>query len=148
MEALTAFDDVESMHGIAGTEIMYEMDGDFSQFSKLELDWLKKSQVQIYAYGKEEHFILPKATEGGCILIYPSKDVSQNGFSREQKEYFLIEYDTAEKNFSDVLDEDTAGVRILHIQSDITADEWGSSYTMSTVRLMINQRVESELYVW
>ena len=122
-------DDMEAMHGIAGTEIMDEMDGDFSQFSKLELGWLKESQVQVYRYGKKEHFVLPKATDGGCILIYPSGDVSQDGFSREQKEYFLIEYDTAEKNFSDVLDEDTAGVRILHIRSDITTDEWGSYYT-------------------
>lgn len=122
--------DFESMHGIAGNEIMDDMNGDFSQFSKLELGWLKKSQVQIYNYGNKESFILPKASDGGCILIYPDNNTHE-GFSRDQKEYFVIEYDTAEKNFTDVLDKSSEGVRILHIRSDITSNEWDTYYTFN-----------------
>lgn len=112
----------EGMSGIAGYEVMDDMEGDFSQFSKLQLGWLREEQIQIYHYGEKELFTLPAAVNGGCIIIF------REGNEDYQSEYFIIEYDTPEGNFTGVLDEREAGVRIMHVQAECTTDGWSYYY--------------------
>lgn len=117
------------LDGIAGGEMMDDMDGDFSQFSKLELGWLRENQIQVYSYKEKESFVLPSEKEGGVIIIYPSEELSQKGFVKEQREFLAIEYDTADSVEADLYTEKEQGVRILHARSDVTTDEWASYYT-------------------
>lgn len=114
--------DWEGMSGVAGYEVMDDMEGDFSQFSKLQLGWLREDQVQVYHYGEEELFTLPAAVNGGCIIIF------RQGNEDYQSEYFIIEYDTPEGNFKGVLDEREAGVRIMHVQAECVTDGWDHYY--------------------
>lgn len=107
-------EDDEGLNGLAGYEMMDDMLGDFSQFSKLQLGWLRSDQVQVYGYGQEEEFILPSSQKGGCIVIFPGK-FGERGY---QSEYFVVEYNTPEGNFEGLFDEEEAGVRILHVQAE------------------------------
>lgn len=120
-----ADDDFEAMNGIAGTEKMDEMDGDYSQFSKLMLGWLKRSQVHIYTGGKKKFTLKTSSDEGSCIIIPLNR---HKGISAEDvytSEYFLIQYDTAEKNMKNVISDTNSGIRIFHIDAEICDDEYG-----------------------
>lgn len=117
--------DWDGMHGIAGLEVMDDMEGDFSQFSKLQLGWLKENQVQVYQYEGEKSYLIPKASDGGCLVIFPKQQTDMSDF---QSEYFLVEYDTPEGNFADCFSEEEAGVRILHVQAEWETDGWEYYY--------------------
>lgn len=111
--------DYEGMKGIAGKERMDDSEGDFCQFSKLQLGWLKKNQIQIMPNDADKaSFYLPPVKEGGCLLIFP-KDARQDF----QGEYFVVEYNTPEGLQKGLFRE--GGVRILHVQAEIIKDEYG-----------------------
>lgn len=110
----TGTEDFDAMAGVAGTEMMDEMTGDYSSFSRLMLGWLKNSQVHIYSGGTEEFEIPSAQTEGGCILIPRDKDADDIYSS----EYMLIEYNTAENNMADTITSYESGVRVMHIQAE------------------------------
>ena len=124
-------DDYDAMNGVAGSEIMDEMEGDFCQFSKLMLGWLKEDEVSIYTGGTAEYTLASSALQGSCVLIpvnfqkLNEKSVSVNQIYTG--EYFLIQYDTMEKNMTDVLDSDRdSGIRILHIDAETRTDADGT----------------------
>lgn len=106
-------DDSKGMHGNAGVEMMDDSRGDFCQFSKLLLGWLREDQVQIMpSNAKEQTFSLPPAGEGGCVLVFP------NGKKADfQSEYFLIEYQLPTGNNKGQIGK--GGVRVLHVQAEI-----------------------------
>lgn len=111
--------DYEGMHGLAGKERMDDSEGDFSQFSKLQLGWLTKEQVQIMPQDKDSAtFYLPPVNEGGCLLIFP-----QGSEPDYQSEYFLVEYNTPEGLQKGLFRR--GGVRILHVQAEIMEEEGG-----------------------
>ena len=121
----------DAMNGVAGSEIMDEMEGDFCQFSKLMLGWLKEDEVSIYTGGTTEYTLASSALQGSCVLIpvnfqkLNEKSVSVNQIYTG--EYFLIQYDTMEKNMTDVLDSDRdSGIRILHIDAETRTDADGT----------------------
>ena len=123
--------DYDAMNGVAGSEIMDEMEGDFCQFSKLMLGWLKEDEVSIYTGGTAEYTLASSALQGSCVLIpvnfqkLNEKSVSVNQIYTG--EYFLIQYDTMEKNMTDVLDSDRdSGIRILHIDAETRTDADGT----------------------
>lgn len=111
--------DYEGMHGLAGKERMDDSEGDFSQFSKLQLGWLTEEQVQIMPGDVQSAtFYLPPVKEGGCLLIFPR--------DREpdfQSEYFLAEYNTPEGLQAGLFAQ--GGVRVLHVQAEIMENESG-----------------------
>ncbi len=111
--------DFEGMNGIAGKERMDDSEGDFCQFSKLQLGWLKWEQVQIMPGDADRAtFYLPPVKDGGCLLIFPKGE--RQDF---QGEYFLVEYNTPEGLQAGLFRE--GGVRILHVQAEIMKDEAG-----------------------
>ena len=124
-------DDYDAMNGIAGSEIMDEMEGDFCQFSKLMLGWLKEDEISIYTGGTAEYTLASSALQGSCVLI-PINFQKLNGKSVSVNqiytgEYFLIQYDTMEKNMTGVLDSDRdSGIRILHIDAETRTDADGT----------------------
>ena len=123
--------DYDAMNGVAGSEIMDEMEGDFCQFSKLMLGWLKEDEVSIYTGGTAEYTLASSALQGSCVLIpvnfqkLNEKSVSVNQIYTG--EYFLIQYDTMEKNMTDVLNSGKdSGIRILHIDAETRTDTDGT----------------------
>ena len=111
--------DYEGMNGIAGKERMDDSEGDFCQFSKLQLGWLKESQVQIMPEDADrETFYLPPVHEGGCLLVFKKGEKPDY-----QGEYFVVEYNTP-VGLQKGLFRD-GGVRILHVQAEILKDEYG-----------------------
>lgn len=63
-------DEADGLKGAAGLEMMDDMEGDYSQFSRLMLGYLDPESVQIYRGGEEE-FLLTSAQRGGGCLILP-----------------------------------------------------------------------------
>ena len=124
-------DDYDAMNGVAGSEIMDEMEGDFCQFSKLMLGWLKEDEVSIYTGGTVEYTLASSALRGNCILI-PVNFQKLNGksVSGDQLytgEYFLVQYDTMEKNMTEVLASGRdSGIRIFHIDAETYSDTDGT----------------------
>lgn len=117
-------DDWEGFHGIAGMERMDDSTGDFCQFSKLMLGWLKENQVQIMEPDMQNaSFVLPPAHEGGCAVIFP-----QDGEPRFDSEYFLLEYNTPIGNNEGLFSEEESGVRIFHCNARIEKDSYGEPY--------------------
>lgn len=117
--------DFEAMNGIAGTEKMDEMEGDYSQFSKLMLGWLKSDEAKVYTGGKKSYKLSSSAEKGSCVIIPVN---CKKGMSAEDVytgEYFLIQYDTAEKNMKNAIPDDESGIRIFHIDAEICEDEYG-----------------------
>ena len=109
--------DYEGLHGLAGKELMDDSEGDFCQFSKLQLGWLTKDQVQIMPwYAERATFWLPSAAEGGCILIFPRGQKPDL-----QGEYFLVEYNTPEGNQEGVIGQ--GGVRIFHAEAEVFTED-------------------------
>lgn len=109
--------DYEGLHGNGGKEIMDDSEGDFSQFSKLQLGWLTKEQVQIMPDDAEKMtFFLPPAEQGGCIVIFP--EGKEHNF---QGEYFVIEYVTPEGYNAGLVAD--GGVRILHAQAEFMSSD-------------------------
>ena len=114
----------EGMEGIAGIERMDESSGDFSQFTKLQLGWLRREQVMVMPpHAQSVSYLLPPAHEGGCILIFPEGKTADF-----QSEYLLIEYNMSAGLMADVISEAQAGVRILHVCADIMEDMDGYYY--------------------
>ena len=115
--------DTEMLHGPAGYAMMEDSLGDFSQFSKLQLGWLREDQVKIMpADAEKADFLLPPNYEGGCILVFPEgQDTDFQG------EYFLIEQNlTVWSRLGFPLEE---GVRIFHVQADIIENNaYGKPY--------------------
>ena len=112
--------DADGLNGVAGVEMMDEMTGDYCQFSKLMLGWLRDDQVQVYG-GQPREFLLPSAQrEGGCLII--PREADKSGFTRE---YFLVEYNTAEGNMADVLSRRDEGVRVFHVDARTEINYWG-----------------------
>ncbi len=117
-------DDYEAMNGIAGTEMMDEMYGDYSQFSKVMLGWLDNSEIRICRDAGE--FYLPASpVNGGCVIIPRNPDLSDS--ETLTSEYFLLQYDTAEGNMADVLSPEDEGVRILHCDAETYTNEYGET---------------------
>lgn len=117
-------DDWEGFHGIAGWERMDDSAGDFCQFSKLMLGWLREDQVQVVGPDTQSaSFILPPAHEGGCAVIFP-----QDGRIDFNSEYFLVEYNTPEGNNAGLFTKKQAGVRIFHVNARIETDSYGGQY--------------------
>ena len=108
-------DEADGLKGAAGLEMMDDMEGDYSQFSRLMLGYLDPESVQIYRGGEEE-FLLTSAQRGGGCLILP-----RDGMGSRAKllwgEYFLVEYNTGDGNLSWYADEDF-GVRIFHVNAE------------------------------
>ena len=108
-------DEADGLKGAAGLEMMDDMEGDYSQFSRLMLGYLDPESVQIYRGGEEE-FLLTSARRGGGCLILP-----RDGMGSRAKllwgEYFLVEYNTGDGNLSWYADEDF-GVRIFHVNAE------------------------------
>ncbi|MBD5459536.1 MAG: hypothetical protein HDR26_01145 [Lachnospiraceae bacterium] len=115
--------DFEGLHGLAGKEMMDDSQGDFSQFSKLQLGWLTREQVQIMPDDAQRMtFSLPPAVQGGCVLIFPPGQ--EPNF---QGEYFLVEYITPEGYHKGTFSQ--GGVRVLHVQAEMmTQDGYYYSY--------------------
>lgn len=116
--------DFEAMDGIAGTEMMDEMTGDYSQLSKLMLGWLKEDQVKVYRGGTQEYRLKSASVEGSCILV-PMFPVEENIKKLIKGEYFLIQYDTAERNMVGTIREKHEGIRIFHVDAHVTTDVYG-----------------------
>ncbi len=111
--------DFEGLNGIAGKERMDDSEGDFCQFSKLQLGWLKREQVQIMPDDADKAtFYLPPVKDGGCLLVFPKGE--RPDF---QGEYFVVEYNTPEGLQKGLFRE--GGVRILHVQAELIKDEGG-----------------------
>lgn len=109
--------DFEGLHGLAGKEIMDDTEGDFSQFSKLQLGWLAREQVQIMPEEADSMtFLLPPAVYGGCVLIFP-----QGQEPDFQGEYFLVEYITPEGYHKGAFTQ--GGVRVLHAQAQLMTED-------------------------
>lgn len=103
----------DGMPGPAGVELMDTSDGEFSQFSKLQLGWLTQEQVQIMPDDADsETFLLPPAAEGGCLLIFPEGQTPDF-----HSEYLLVEYITPEGEWESSVEQ--GGVRILHVQAEV-----------------------------
>ena len=115
-------DDYEGMKGIAGTEMMEDMTGDYSMFSKLMLGWLQQKQVKIYGGGSRNYRLASAEKTGGCIVI--PRTTGDNTFTGE---YFLIQYDTPDGNLKNVLTDEDAGVRIFHIDAEVASDEYSET---------------------
>lgn len=115
----------DGLPGAAGVELMDdEDDRAFSQFSKLQLGWLTKDQVQIMnADADNKTFLLPPASEGGCILIFP--EGKEPNF---QSEYLLVEYITPDGEWKGYVRQ--GGVRILHVQAALSD---GADYKYSPI---------------
>lgn len=127
--------DSDAMNGIAGTEMMDDMGGDFSQFSKLMLGWLTEDEVQI-CREDGEYTIPSTAFSGGCILIPRNSKLADSEVITS--EYFLIQYDSANGNMSSVLTSSTSGVRILHCAAYIDTNVYGEK--------ILRYDVQSPLY--
>lgn len=111
--------DFEGMSGVAGKERMDDSEGDFCQFSKLQLGWLKREQVQIMPGGADRAtFYLPPVKDGGCLLIF-----ERGKKPNFQGEYFVVEYNTPEGLQKGLFRK--GGVRILHVQAEVIEDEYG-----------------------
>ncbi len=110
--------DWEGFRGIAGMERMDDSEGDFCQFSKLQLGWLTKEQVQIMPSDVERaSFFLPPVKEGGCVVIFPRGKYSSRR-PNFQGEYFVVEYNTPEGLLKGLFGR--GGVRMFHVQAQVT----------------------------
>lgn len=119
-------DDYDGMHGIAGYEVMDDMEADFCQFSKIQLGWLNDQQVQVYDYDdEEESYFIPAASQGGCLVIFKEGTTDTDNF---QSEYFVVEYDTPTGNFEGYFSDDDAGIRIIHADAETTYDGYYYDY--------------------
>lgn len=115
-------DDYEGMKGIAGTEMMEDMTGDYSMFSKLMLGWLQQKNVKAYLGGSRKYNLASAEKTGSCIVIpRTAGDRTYTG------EYLLIQYDTPDGNLKNVLTEEEAGVRIFHINAEVASDEYSAA---------------------
>lgn len=110
----------DGMTSPAGNELMDEGDGDLSACSKLLLGWLTEDEVHVYTGGTQEYTLTSMQYDPVCIMIPRDPDAGY------LSEYFLIEYITNEGNNSPDCGN---GVRILHVQSEITEGNWGMEYT-------------------
>lgn len=111
--------DYEGLHGLAGKERMDDSQGDFCQFSKLQLGWLTEGDVQIMPDSADRAtFSLPPVKDRGCLLIFPKG--AEPDF---QSEYFLVEYNTPEGLQKGLFNR--GGVRVLHVQAEVIQDEYG-----------------------
>lgn len=111
-----AEEDWEGMHGAAGIERMDDSEGDFCQFSKLQLGWLRRDQVQVMSPKEETAtFLLPPSDQGGCVVVFPRGE--EPDF---QKEYFVIEYNTPTGLMEDLFGR--GGVRVMHVQAEVVRD--------------------------
>ncbi|MCM1537977.1 MAG: hypothetical protein NC254_06235 [bacterium] len=113
-------DDSEGFHGIAGMERMDDSSGDFCQFSKLMLGWLRTDQVQVMEPDMQSaSFQLLPAHEGSCLVIFP-----EGGRTEFNSEYFLVEYNTPEGNNEGLFAPEEAGVRIFHVNARTEIDSY------------------------
>lgn len=117
--------DYDAMNGVAGCEMMDDMTGDYSMFSKLALGWLQRKNVKIYTGGKRTYRLHSAQREGNCIILpLDTEETDEKGIFTG--EYFLIEYNTAEGNMASALGENEEGVRILHVDAEVYENENGS----------------------
>ncbi len=112
----------DAMNGIAGTEMMDDMYGDLSQFSKLMLGWLKAGEVRICREGGK-YYLPSSARSGGCVII--PRDPALSDTEVLTSEFFILQYDTAEGNMESVLTPADEGVRIMHCEAEVIHDEYG-----------------------
>jgi len=116
--------DGDGLRGPAGLEMMDDMEGDYSQFSKLMMGWLREDQVSVYTGGTREYALPSAQREGGCVLI-PRDPAAAEPFLSE---YFLIEYNTADANMAGALRRREEGVRVLHVDAEVLLEPWGERY--------------------
>lgn len=114
--------DRDGLKGDAGHELMDDMTGDLSAFSKLILGWLPESQVHTFDSGSTEaqSFLLTPMNEQGasCAIIF-SQTVTGNYLS----EYLICEYVTPTRNNKDAFE--GGGIRVMHVQAETSAGSGG-----------------------
>lgn len=111
--------DFEAMHGQAGCEVMDDMEGDFSSFSKILLGWLSKDQIQVFDKTKTSQTVkLSPAVKTGSCMILPIDSLNDNYLS----EYFLIEYIANEGSNRGFVG--NGGIRILHVNANASVDPY------------------------
>lgn len=114
--------DWEGMKGTAGYEMMDDMCGGFSSFSKLMLGWLKTDEVKVYDTAEStQTFTLSSSCNSGNCIILPIGDLDQNYFS----EYFLIEYISNENNYSGWVG--NGGIRVLHVNANTVQSPYSNN---------------------
>ena len=123
-------DDIEGLHGNAGTELMdTDAHSDFGCFSKLMLGWYHSDQIQVFdeSNGTEQTFTLNNAqTNDGNCLILPYGEWNGNYFS----EYMMLEYVTPDGNNSDINNNQNFnffcevgnGIRVYHVRADVSPE--------------------------
>lgn len=119
--------DYNAMTGDAGTEVMDDMEGDYSAFSKLALGWYKKNDVHVVNTSNsaiQTFTINSNETDGGCVII--PRDPDKEFEDIIKGEYFAIEYDTKEGNMAHTAGIPAeGGIRVLHAESEVYKDEYG-----------------------
>lgn len=122
--------DWEGFRGIAGMERMDDSKGDFCQFSKLQLGWLREDQVQIMPSDVDRaSFFLPPVKDGGCVVIFPRGKYSFGRRPDFQGEYFVVEYNTPEELQKGLFGR--GGVRMFHVQAQVTRQSGYYDYRYS-----------------
>ncbi len=118
-------DDSGGLKGDAGHELMDDMTGDLSAFSKLILGWLPDSQVRIFEGSSTEaqNFSLSPMNEpgGSCLVIY--NNALQNSYLSE---YLICEYITPTRNNMDAFE--NGGIRVMHVQAATEAGADGGQF--------------------
>ena len=127
-------DDVEGMHGTAGSELMdVDATTDFSSVSKLQLGWYRKNQIQVYDYTQDsQKFTLKNAqTDDGNVVIIPCGELD----SKYQSEYMIIEYTTQDRNNSNPnwWQMMSSGIRVYHVDATIFDNGFWTSYKYARV---------------
>ncbi|MCR5607874.1 MAG: hypothetical protein K6G26_02285 [Lachnospiraceae bacterium] len=115
--------DFENMKGIAGSSVMEDMNGDYLMVSKLLLGWLKKNDVSVYAGGSKSYTLHSAQKSGECIIVPRNYTTDDSVYTSE---FFIIQYDTPDKNMASYLN-NTSGLRIIHAVTD-TVYEYGAGY--------------------
>lgn len=122
-------DDNEGMHGVAGNELMdTDATTDFSAFSKLQLGWYRKDQIQVYdsSQGTQSFTLNSSQSDNGNCVIIPYGYLDEKYHS----EYFVIEYNTADRNNSNPQwwQQTGSGIRVYHIDAELYDNGWWVSY--------------------
>lgn len=123
-------DDYEGMHGSAGNELMdVDCSSDFSAVSKLQLGWYRQNQIQIYdsSQGSQTFTLNNAQQENGNCLVIPNGSID----GKYQSEYFVIEYQSNERNNSSPNMWNPAfesGIRVYHVSAELYDNGWWVAY--------------------
>lgn len=112
----------DGLNGIAGHELMDDMTGDLSAFSKLILGWLPDNQIitfNIFSTENQTFSLVPINEQGAnCLVIF--NQTVPNGFLAE---YLICEYITPTRNNQGLFE--TGGIRVMHVQAETSTTSNG-----------------------